>query len=107
MSKSYRAKVTMNLAGAPRREYRRILDVVSKTILERPETAGALLFGSEKPRRVDLILTVESNSSSAAESKIDTFIRRIIYAIDPHSGVRTHKRATVAESSVTKELTRA
>ncbi len=106
MPKNYRAKITFDLSGAPKRQYRRILEVVSATVFARPETAGAMLFGSEKDRSVSIMLSVDSNSSSAADSKIDTFIRRMIYAIDPHSGVRTQRRPGITEESVSKELIR-
>jgi len=107
MSKNYRAKVHFDLSAAPRREYRRMLDVVSDTLLKRPETADTLIFGSEKDGSIDLVMRVESSSSSSASSKIDTFIRRIIYAIDPHSGVRTHGTSGISTEHVTKELTAA
>ena len=110
MSKNYRAKVRIDLSGSSRRQYRSILDVVSSTLLKHEETAGALVFGSENDRRIDFIVQVGAASSSGALSKFDTFARRVIYAIDPHSSVRTLKSpavkhpAAISREQVTTEL---
>lgn len=94
MSKTYRAKVRIDLKGASKARFRTILDAASSNLLGHADTAGTLIFGSENDRRIDLIMTVNAGSSSTAQSRFDTYLRRMIYAIDPHSGVRTERRST-------------